>query len=412
MNVETAPQATQVTPVSSPNSRARNEESTRERALHQLVQAIHDSPAQLVLTLAGAGHSALSNLLDVAGASRTLLEALVPYSNAAFDDFLANKPEQYVSAATARLMAGRAYTRARQLAPSAVPWLGVGCTATIATDRPKRGEHRAHIAIRQPSRLTEYFVRFEKGLRSRKGEEEEVSTTILNAIAESIGLAERIPPDLRTKDVLEVAVIDYLATVEALVRGQIHFTGVRADGLLFADGSTPPVILSGAFNPLHEGHLGMAQAAETLLGEEVTFELAAVNVDKPPLPAAMILERMGQFAGRYPVLASDAPTYIEKARLYPGATFVVGYDTALRIFATRYYENSTAKMLAALRELATLGCRFLVAGRVDEQAIFRSLQDLAIPAEFQPLFTAIPEQLFRRDISSTALRSAQERGSR
>ena len=156
----------------------------------------------------------------------------------------------------------------------------------------------------------------------------------------------------------------------------------------------------------------MARAAETLQGERVTFELAAVNVDKPPLPAATILERMGQFAGRYPVLASDAPTYIGKARLYPGATFVVGYDTAVRIFAPRYYENSSAKMVAALREIQELGCRFLVAGRVDEQNIFRSLDDLAIPAEFQPLFTAIPEQLFRRDISSTELRATQERASR
>jgi hypothetical protein len=121
---------------------------------------------------------------------------------------------------------------------------------------------------------------------------------------------------------------------------------------------------------------------------------------------------MGQFAGRYTVLASDAPTYNAKARLYPGTTFVVGYDTAVRIFAPRYYNDSSVEMLVALRELQTLGCRFLVAGRVDEQGMFRSLNDLAIPAEFEALFTAIPEHSFRRDISSTELRAANEPGSR
>jgi hypothetical protein len=377
-----------------------------------VVQAIHDCPSQLVLTLAGAGHSALSSLLDVAGASRTLLEALVPYSNAAFDDFLAYTPEQYVAPTTARLMAGRAYTRARQLTHSTAPVIGVGCTATIATDRPKRGDHRAHIALRQHGKLIEYYLLLEKGKRDRKGEEAIVGNVILNAIAESFGVTPRVAVPLTGEDQLAITTVDYQPAIAALADRQLHFTGIQADGLLPPPDTIPPVILSGAFNPLHEGHLGMARAAEKLLGQRVTFELAAVNVDKPPLPASIILERMGQFAGRYAIYASDAPTYIDKARLYPGTTFVVGYDTAVRIFAPRYYDNSAANMLTALGEIRERGCRFLVAGRVDESNTFRSLQDLAIPAEFQALFAAIPERIFRRDISSSELRAANEPGSR
>lgn len=411
MNVES-----QVNQSANPSASASPQENQLKRITEasnqEVVQAIHDCPGQLVLTIAGAGHSALSNLLDVAGASRTLLEALIPYSNAAFDEFLSNKPEQYVAPATARLMAGRAYTRARQLTSSAAPVIGVGCTATIATDRPKRGEHRAHIAIRQHDKLFEYYLQLNKGARQRTGEEAVVGSLLLTAMAVSFGIAKRPVNLLTAEDLLEVKEVAYLPGVEALATGKIHYTGVQADGLDYPKGRTPAVILSGAFNPLHDGHLGMARAAETLLGERIVFELAAVNVDKPPLPAATILERMGQFAGRYTVLASDAPTYIGKARLYPGATFVVGYDTAVRIFAARYYENSPAKMIAALREIRDLGCRFLVAGRTDEQNTFRSLDDLAIPAEFQPLFSAIPEELFRRDISSTELRAAKETGSR
>ena len=109
---------------------------------------------------------------------------------------------------------------------------------------------------------------------------------------------------------------------------------------------------------------------------------------------------------------SDAPTYIGKARLYPGTIFVVGYDTAIRIFAPRYYDNSVERMMAGLAEIEALGCRFLVAGRLDGQGIFRSLADVEMPSRFAHLFTAIPEMLFRSDISSTSLRTTGQRGSR
>lgn len=383
--------------------------------LHHLIQAIHDAPHQLMLVSAGAGHTALSHLLDVAGASRTLLEALVPYSQASFDDFLTRPPAQYVAGATARLLAGRAYTRAQQLNLADKPVFGIACTAAIATDRLKRGDHRAHIARWQRDGVVEYELWLEKGARTRAEEEALVSRLILQVIAEGCDVAATLPTPLVPADTplvtLTTTQYSYTAAAQALTTGQRHYFGITADGLPYPT-AAPPVILSGAFNPLHEGHLGMAQAAETLLNQPLAFELAAINVDKPPLPAETILARIGQFAGRYAVLVSDAPTYLQKARLYPGTTFVVGYDTAVRIFAVRYYNNSEAQMLAALMEIEALGCRFLVAGRLDDQGVFRSLADVALPARFAPLFTAIPETLFRRDVSSTSLRTTGQQGSR
>ncbi|MCA9976866.1 MAG: hypothetical protein KC413_13990, partial [Anaerolineales bacterium] len=297
----------------------------------QLVQALHDHPAQLVLVAAGAGTQALSLLLGVSGASRTVLEAIVPYSAMAFDEFLEQTPDQYVSAESARLLAGRALTRARWLRRDAPPVIGLACTATIITDRPKRGEHRAHIALWHTNKLIEYKLNLSKGTRDRAGEEEMVSHMLLNALAEACELPHRLPLPLLADDKLEIASNDFNEAAHQLAEGQLHFFSIQAHGLIGQNTPVPQALLAGAFNPLHDGHLGMANAASKVLGKPVAFEVTAVNADKPRLPIDTLLDRLTQFAGRYTVYTSNAPTFAEKAEIYPGTTFIVGYDTAVRI---------------------------------------------------------------------------------
>lgn len=378
----------------------------------QLVQALHDHPAQIVFVAAGAGTQALSDILGVSGASRTLLEAVVPYSATAFDEFLGQTPAQYVAAETARLLAGRAFTRARWLRPNNEPAIGLACTATIITDRPKRGEHRAHVAIWHTRRLTEYGLYLHKGLRSRSGEEEMVSHLLLNALAEACALPDRLPLPLQPGDRLETVTHDFAQVAQQLTDGAIPFFGLQAHGLICVADARPQLVLSGAFNPLHDGHLAMANAASQVLGKPVAFEIAAVNADKPSLSVDALLERLAQFAGRYAVYASNAPTFVEKTRIYPGANFIVGYDTAQRILQPRYYGNSEQQMCAALHEIRAQGCRFLVVGRRAPDGQFYELTHLFIPSNCDDLFQPIPANLFRMDISSTHLRATHARSSR
>ena len=77
--------------------------------IRSLIEAIHATPEQAVVALAGAGSEALAWLLSVPGASRTLLEALVPYGRHSMIGFLGHEPEQYVSSRNARDMAKAAY---------------------------------------------------------------------------------------------------------------------------------------------------------------------------------------------------------------------------------------------------------------------------------------------------------------
>lgn len=375
----------------------------------QLIQAIHDSPPRAMIAVAGAGSRALADLLAVPGASRTLLEALVPYAADSFDEFLGERPEQYVAEVTARRMAGRALARAYHLREAETfPIIGLACTATIVTDRPKKGEHRAHVAAWTPQRLRSYTVRLEKGARDRNGEEGLVSDLLLNALAEACGLADTLELPLGPGDEWAATTYDIAPTAGRLTNGAIPYFGIHADGYVRTTDARPAVVLSGSFNPLHAGHTRLAEVAALILGRPVAFEISAANVDKPPLPEQVLLERLGQFAGRYPVFASNAPTFIEKSRLYGAATFVVGFDTAARIIAPRYYGDSEATMLAALAEMRDRGTRFLVAGRVGADRVFHELPELAIPDGFAELFQAIPGELFRIDLSSTEIRAAQD----
>lgn len=315
-----------------------------------------------------------------------------------------------MAAKTGRLLAGRSLTQAQLFHNDQEPVAGVACTATLVTDRPKRGAHRAHIAAWQPAGLVTYYLKLEKGARNRVEEEALVSRLILNAVAAAVQVGHRLALPLRPGEQVQEETFDFSGPAGQLSREELPYFGVTADGRVRTARVQPQVLLPGAFNPLHQGHLSLSRAAAVYLDRPVAFELSAKNVDKPPLEPEVVLERIAQFAGRWPIYVSNAPTFIEKARLFPGVTFVTGYDTAVRILHPRYYHDSIEQMEAALAEMQGLGCRFLVAGRVDENDVYQTVTDLDIPAGFGGLFTPLPD--FRKDISSTELRAAGERGSR
>jgi nicotinic acid mononucleotide adenylyltransferase len=375
-----------------------------DNTIRQLVQNIHDTPGRVMIVSAGAGIQAMTWLLGVAGASRTLLEALILYDESSFDSFLDQKPQQYVAIETAGYLAGRAVKRARHLWQGSEPVIGLACTATIITDRPKLGDHRAHIVAWSQSKISHYSLYLDKGARDRHGEEDLVSRLMLNALAEAYGLDIRVPFSLSARDELEVVEDDLAGAVKDLLSGKSDYFAVNPDGHK-VNSITPKAMLSGSFYPLHEGHLALANVASEILGCEIVFELAAINVEKPTIDQLSVLERLLQFAGRYPVIISNAATFLAKSLLFPGTTFVIGHDTAQRILEPRFYGHSQDHMLAALQQIESQDCHFLIAGRLGEDGEFHNAAELAVPDAYHHLFRAIPDNRFRLDISSSDIRA-------
>ena len=99
----------------------------------------------------------------------------------------------------------------------------------------------------------------------------------------------------------------------------------------------PLAVLPGSFNPLHHGHTTLAATAAAKLGVDVVFELSVANVDKPELGRDEVERRLGQFAGVAPVWVTRAAAFEKKADIFPGAAFVLGWDTAVRLIDPKYY---------------------------------------------------------------------------
>src|SRR5262245_10487751 len=397
---------------------------------NSLTERIHATPQQGVIVVTGGGASAIADLLAVPGGSRTLLEAVVPYSEAALTGWLRKKPEQFCVEETALAMAAVAYERAGALAPAegkaASSYIGVACTAFLVSDRPKKGDHRCYVATQTRTATSSWSLVLEKGARDRPGEEALVGHLILCALASSVGLADLPPLDLRPGE----KIVTHHASGDSLVvellegkRGVVWSLPGSAIGLA-RHGDSPEIdaksslhaaipvplspsagLLCGAFHPLHFGHRQMREAAAQRLGGPVYYEMSIRNVDKPPLDFLSIDRRRAQFTDE-PLALTAAPTFAEKAAVLPGVTFVVGVDTAERIVHPRYYGGSNEGMRAALCRIRAAGCRFLVAGRKVGEC-FETLADIELPAEFAPLFAAIPPDEFRADISSTELRRAE-----
>ncbi len=353
--------------------------------MQEIIEQIHAADGQFEIAVTGGGASAVSQLLGVAGASRSILNAVVPYSENALKSYLGTIPDSACSAKTARLLANRAFHNARQL--SATKVMGIGATAALQTNRDRRGEDRIFVAIQNREYTRVYQLSLNKA-EDRTTQEQRCAKFIIQIIATNLGVnVSDTPPPVNQ----QVALPNW----QALICGETDKSSTTQFKAIFP----------GAFNPPHQGHLVMRKIAEKHLGTPVAFEISAFNVDKPPLDYIDFHERETHLDDA-PLVFTHAAKFIEKAGLFPGATFVVGIDTLVRIDDAKYYGDSEVEKAAAISAFASRHHQFLVFGRV-HNGNFQSLDQVMLSPELRALCISVPESEFRLDISSSEIRSGQ-----
>ena len=227
----------------------------------QLVQQIHDSPTRIVLAAAGGGSRAIADLLEVPGGSRTLLEAVVPYSAPAMVNWLGSLPDESCSAATARSMAMVAFLRARCYEePGAMP-AGVACTASLATDRPKRGPHRVHVALQTAAMTAAWHLELQKDRRTRAEEERLTGRLLLNVVAEACNVSQALNLDLLEGEQVEESRTQAPPAWQDLLLGKVESVRIQNFPLPLGEGqgvradvAYSPIALTLTLSQRERGH--------------------------------------------------------------------------------------------------------------------------------------------------------------
>ncbi|HJO60159.1 MAG TPA: hypothetical protein QF838_05435 [SAR202 cluster bacterium] len=372
--------------------------------LEYSITRIHNSKTKLVMSVSGVGSQSINWLLSVPGASKTLIEATIPYSNESLNRYIGEVPRQYVSKTTALSMAKAAYIQGVQYGNHEIDIIGVSCTGAISTNRKRRGDNQAFIGLWGPRLKYVAHLILEKGERNRVEEEELVSSLIVQYIEEKLLGNSVLNMELNKLESVSVDETEFPSDLDSLVNGHISSITYMGSNLVGLDKSFKGGILSGSFNPMHQGHIELSKLASDMLGVPVAFEISASNVDKPPLQANEIEKRVSQFERSETVILTCAPLFGEKSSIFQNSTFIIGNDTALRLVDPKYYDNDVQNMYTSLQKVKDNKCDFLVAGRL-QNSEFKTISDMAIPEAFISLFQGIPESQFRMDLSSTELRS-------
>lgn len=373
-------------------------------SIFEQLRDMGDNAPLLYIISSGAGAGLQKTLWEVPGVSNFFVGASFPYDTTETNRLLGFTPKdnKYVNGETAMDLAQTAYIRAWRPGRKAI---GLGMTCSVASLKAHRGDHRVIAAIVGDEGswvLTVTIPKLEHDARKRDGE-----------LADSLGA-----------DLINFYINrnwDSLKYIDCKVRFDeaegLAVDRIMAHPLFNADGTrtTPDsldnkstIFFPGAFNPPHQGHFdGGKKAVETLASSKgmlkrLVFSTTINPPHKPALSVPQMLQRAAQMRGRDFLLTENDPLFLNKARKFPNAYFIMGADTMDRFLDPKWGEP----IKPMLHEFINLGTRFAVLGRIVD-GVYTTAYDLygKHHENIGNLSFLFNEVDFRLDISSSELRS-------
>jgi nicotinic acid mononucleotide adenylyltransferase len=357
-----------------------------------LAAGLRGSGSRVFVVATGAGAGIQEVLWRLPGCSSFLAGAAFPYDAGEVEDFLGLRPARFASEDTAIDLAHAAYLRALDVSAPHPRAIGLGLTASVASVEAHRGDHRVHVAVTTPETTLGCTLVLAKGA----GQE---ARDVDGAAADELGLRALFHAATIAE---EPGLVDWGARSRARFFARPYFrAGGRRD--LESDLPADAALFPGAFDPPHEGHFAMASTARGHAAPAV-FAVSATPPHKSAPSVGELLLRAKRLAGHDRLFTEGDPLYLDKARRFPGRTFLVGADALARMLDARW----GAPVEPMLDEFTRLGTRMRVTGRRIAGGPYVSADEVIalVPERFRSIFEAVEG---RWDLSST---EARERGSR
>jgi nicotinic acid mononucleotide adenylyltransferase/nicotinamide mononucleotide (NMN) deamidase PncC len=354
---------------------------------------LKDRYVSIHIIAAGAGAEIQQKLWSIPGCSSFFSGASFPYAQEEMEEILGFVPEQFVSETTAIDLAAAAYMKAfHQKGKSPI---GIGVTASVASEKSHRGDHRFYVSIITDTQVKVGYWLLDKGVgfEKRKADGQLITDTVLSMLLGVLDMSAFAALNAY-KDV----------SVEAVNRFFAH-PYFQANGKRLQNvNNINYVIMPGAYNPPHEGHFGLVSQYESLYSGKVIFNITTNPPHKDELNLQACLKQAKMLQGTDRLFSRNDPLYIDKARKHPNTPIIIGADAFLRLFDSKWDPNIEASM----EEFKSLGTKFFVGGRVVDGK-FLSLNDVIttfnVDKLYQKYLNLFVELPGRWDITSSEIRN-------
>lgn len=386
----------------------------------QAAELIRDSDMKpwVYVVATGGGSKIGSYLWEVPGISSVLAGESFTYSCHETDRFLQFKPDKYCSEETAIHMAMAAYMRACESVPSGRMPIGLAVTANVASSKEHRGDHRIHAAIITPHSRIYTHVILNKGCgHDIRGRDGRICDQVgFNLMLRVLGCSD-IPIMVSGSDSVEMQwehyqiIPQYVDIPETKLRELFFQHPLFTELGRFLDNVydySDVVLFPGTFNPIHDGHMFMAEAVQDIGNVSTLYMITADSPHKPPLPVVTMLAKAVKIRMSDPtrcvLFTQNDPLFIDKARKFPGASFLVGADSVERLLDPRWYGGKPEAVVDMLDEFERLGTRFYVFGRDSGKGMVR-MSDIPVIGHHKNMFVQMPDNKYA--ISSTQIREGK-----